>query len=509
MSAPAADRPQGRKPPSRRAPATPDASTALDRYFGRDDTVRAHRAAQAVRDALRTFRAQALPEWGTTPGETARWASSHFERERRELEAARPGSLEDTTELRDALAKSNTYLRAWTVKASMLRALRDITGLRGHRCTNCLRTMQRGARAVQVWATTAPAGGTPRGDTAGRGDGGRRAAKYSGVAVCGNAWVCPVCAPRITEARRLELRAAVQRHRAGGGVAALCTFTFSHGPGEPLREQWGRLGRALERFARDVRVKRFRRIYGWCGRIRAREITFGLNGWHPHAHTLELFEATRDGLCPLDELTLADERRELAAAWRKACRQVGLDASLEHGFRIDVTTVDDYVAKWGTDAELTKWHQKSGRLELDAEAEGALYGCTPFDLLRIFAGELEAPERLRLGRDRAGALFAEYARAVHGTAQLHWTRGLKDALKGAEQPDAPKWELLGELTPREWRAVQQMGAQVELLGIAAVSWDAARAFVEHWVDRCERWSRQATRRTVRNRGLAYLFRGAP
>lgn len=463
-------------------------------------------AAQWARRVARNQAEAGLPPLASTPGERAARFQAAQARERSELEAWSPDALERSTRLRDALSYNND-LRPFVERAAMLRAAREIKGLRTfhnakpHRIAVCLRSMTKGGPTDAEGARCVSVVGS-----------GEAPPRYRGVVVCGNGWLCPVCAPRITEGRRLELREGVGAHRAAGGAVVLMTFTFSHGPGEALADQWAALGKALQGFVRSGAVKRFRDALGWRGRIRAREITFGLNGWHPHAHTLELFDGA---LCT--EETLDAWHNELAGAWRAACTMANLDASIAHGFRASLTDVDTYISKWGVDAELTKWHLKRGRIDPDAPDESRLFGYTPFDLLRCAAGELTAHARLKLTPERAEALFTEYAHAVHGTAQLHWTRGLKaelglgecsdDELAARDDPDET---TLGELTAGEWNAITFGHHQVEFLGIVHVAgWDSARFFLERWVTELEQWRERTARVAARNRGIAWMFRQGP
>lgn len=400
---------------------------------------------------------------GLTAGEHAEQLVRRRTAANRELSCQRDRlRSEEITRLREHLDKSTTYGPRYTGKSALFHAVRRISGLRGHRITKCLTFRAPGAE-IEVH---------------GAGDG---RAKYVGVAVCGNAWACPTCAPRISERHRLELKAAADAHRAAGGALALSSFTFSHHAGMPLREAWQRLSKALQRFARHATVKRVRKRFGWCGRVRARETTFGINGWHPHAHTLEFFGDARTGRPPPSDLDMAEVLPELKQAWQDCCRAVGLDCSLAHGFDMSLTDVDDYIAKWGSDAELTKWHMKRGRVGEESDERG-LWGYTPFDLLRIFAGVFEPDPRLKLTPYRAAALYTEFVKASHGTAQLHWSRGLKDALLVDEQADEaePEYRQLGTVSAAEWAAITDHGYQLLFLGLAAESWELARAALARW-----------------------------
>ena len=522
-------------------PDTPDGRT--ERYLALA-LPEATSAAARVRGALRDTAAE-TPLQGLTAGEIAQFHVRAMAVEAEEMRLVNPGSGVDT-ELRETLDKIKG-LEAFTERASILRAAQRIGALGKHRVKVCLRYMtergptENGERVVEVvqgMQRIAGNGGEgPRYYPSSCGadlappepavmDLGllepRGAPRYRGVALCGNGWVCPVCASRVTETRREQLAAGVGAWRQGklpevdpdwpegrpGGAVLLMTFTFSHGRNDELKPAWDSLGRALQRFARDPVVKSFRAAVGWIGRIRSREITYGVNGWHPHAHTLELIDGAA-----ADPEAIDHWQAELKKTWSRCCDVVGLSASLEHGFTMSLTDVDTYIAKWGIDAEMTKWHLKKRRPTPDAPAELALNGYSPFDLLRIHAGELDAHPLLKLTTDRAAALFAEYARACKGTAQLHWTRGLRatlgvDDVSDAEAAaaDKPDEIVLGTLRPSDWFVIVSGNHQIEFLGLVAVKgWAFASTFLERWRTQLEHFRSRGIQNAFRNRGVAYLF----
>src|ERR1700682_5645885 len=56
----------------------------------------------------------------------------------------------------------------------------------------------------------------------------RQSAHYQGLMVCGSIWVCPLCAAKISERRRIELDQAIARCIANGGAVYLATYTVAH-----------------------------------------------------------------------------------------------------------------------------------------------------------------------------------------------------------------------------------------------------------------------------------------
>lgn len=288
-----------------------------------------------------------------------------------------------------------------------------------------------------------------------KGEGG---AHFDGVVTCRQRWVCAVCARRLTDEARHELQLAVTLWTAQGGRVYLLTFTFPHDLTMPLADSLERMQRAQSRMKGWTAYKAIMAEAGAIGAVKALECTHGFNGWHPHVHMLVFAK-------PGMEETLERVR----AQWEKAVEKAGLGKINEHGF--DVRGGDhaaEYVAKYGREPsdetrrqqnswwtashELTKGHAKQGQ---------RMKGATPFTLLRWY---------MENGDHQAGALFAEYADAFQGRAQLYWSPGLRKRvdLLELEQPrkePAPPVKVLS-LSRADWHAVLRHEARWEVLYVA-------------------------------------------
>ena len=270
-----------------------------------------------------------------------------------------------------------------------------------------------------------------------------KAACYGNLQLCSSVWICPVCAAKISEKRRSELKQGIARHRKNGGHVYLLTLTNSHHFGDNLMELMAGQKKALKYLWSDRKSKEHFAELGKVGHITANEVTHGENGWHPHMHILLFFDKAVD---------IKELQTFIAKYWQHCCKKSKLkEPSLEHGCDItDGGFADRYVAKWGIEEEMTKSHIKKGR-------EG---GLTPFDLLRLSEG----------GCERSGQLFQQYAAAYKGKRQLSWSSGLKDLLgvpkttdkQLAEEEDAESVEE-EELALEIWRLVLIYKARGELL----------------------------------------------
>ncbi|WP_138756557.1 protein rep, partial [Paenibacillus sinopodophylli] len=203
---------------------------------------------------------------------------------------------------------------------------------------------------------------------------------YGGLMICGSVWVCPVCAAKISERRRSELRQAFDAHIASGGHCTMLTLTFSHSRTDKLSDLLEKLSAATLKFRTGKRSDKLRAEIGEIGSIRCFEVTYGVNGWHPHIHLLLMHKIEID---PWERSYLEEKYYDL---WEAACAKSDLETSAAHGLRLDdAHEADTYIGKWGdimprtwgVDREMTKANSKKGK-------EGSM---TPFDFLRVVVEE--------------------------------------------------------------------------------------------------------------------------
>lgn len=270
-----------------------------------------------------------------------------------------------------------------------------------------------------------------------------KTASYSNLQTCGSVWNCPVCAAKISEKRRIELKKGISQHRKNGGHVYLLTLTNLHHFGDNLEQLMAGQKKALKYLWSDRKPKEHFLELGKVGHITANEVTHGKNGWHPHMHILMFFDSAID---------IKELQTFIAKYWQHCCRKAKLkEPSLEHGCDItDGNFADRYVAKWGIEEEMTKGHIKQGR-------EG---GNTPFDLLRLSES----------GCEESGKLFQTFAAAYKGKRQLSWSKGLKKLLlveevtdqQAAENEDGDAIEEQ-ELAMEIWRLILTYKARGEVL----------------------------------------------
>jgi hypothetical protein len=270
---------------------------------------------------------------------------------------------------------------------------------------------------------------------------------FAGLMTCGSVWVCPICAPKITERRREELEAANRYHLSTGGGIEMLALTVPHRKGEPLALVLAKYQKARRHL---LNSRGFKAIMGRCGvlgSVTALETTYGDNGWHPHGHALLYREA--GNIETLDAV-------EMLPLWQTSCLKAGLRVPNEHGVNVKpAKDAESYVAKWGASCEMTKSHLKTGKKD----------SASPWDLLRDY---------VETGSETSGRLFKEYGDAFHGKRQLVWSRGMRKLLHlGEEKTDEEVAEEIKEqadlvitISNRDWYAIVANDLRGEVLQAA-------------------------------------------
>lgn len=261
-------------------------------------------------------------------------------------------------------------------------------------------------------------------------------AHYGNVIRCGSVWVCPVCAKKITEFRKNELKQITEKWISGitikkleskpkdfigpknllignsidKGHLYLLTLTMPHYSFQSLSLLKEKLKIASTYFfGGKNNEKMFQNQLGKHFHVKNTEVTYGQNGWHPHHHIL-IFS---DKYLSIKEFSKI--RDDLADHWSKSLHHAGIrklkgDEKYIACDLQDGTYASDYVAKWGIESELTKGHIKKGRDSF-----------TPFDFLRLIESDSKAFDK------DPSDLFREFADAFKGVPQLSYSRSCKFA----------------------------------------------------------------------------------
>lgn len=333
-----------------------------------------------------------------------------------------------------------TVLQSGQAKAAAARRIERYTLqaaarelLPGERVGVCHSLLVPGKATVDIWHS----------GTSGR-------AYYKNLVSCALLWVCPVCAAKISERRRVELQQCI-------AVSPFYTFTLGtvtvqHCRGDGLASVLGVLREAWKKTKAGRGWQEIKQRFGFVGYITALEVTYGKNGWHPHLHILFV------GKSSLSEADRAELQVAIADRFGGYVVRLGGYVSEYHGVEISgPDAACEYVSKWGIAEELTKASSKRARADV---------GRNPFDLLRLYvAGDLGA-----------GVLFQEYAAAMKGRQQLQWSPGLRDIFglnieltdqEAAEEQVSASDVLLSKIPLAGWRIIVANHLRGQLLEVAS------------------------------------------
>lgn len=284
---------------------------------------------------------------------------------------------------------------------------------------------------------------------------------FGGLMRCGSVWSCPDCASIISEFRRKELKEAFDSALLQGLSISMMTLTVPHYAKDSLENVLKDIQISLRTMKNRKHFKDFAKKVGLVGNIRALEVTYGKNGWHPHFHILLFTEKNIDA--ELDEF-----KKYLLSHWQAACVSTGLPCPNEHGLDlVNGTWAASYVSKWGIAEEMTKGHLKNG------VKEGHV---SPFGLLDLYAE----------GDKSAGERFKEYAKVFKGRRQLVWSKGLRKMLKVNEhisdekiiEEVEKKAEVFMTISYKDFKNILKHGKKAEFLStICPKGEEAVRAWL--------------------------------
>ena len=296
--------------------------------------------------------------------------------------------------------------------------------------------------------------------------------------LCSSPWLCSVCASLLSERRAEELRGAAARWLAQGGRLLHVVYTVPH-----LRRD--RLATLLDGFsAARARLKGHRAYKslaaraGLIGDVYAVEITYGAQGWHPHAHQLVFLK-------PGSAISAEEFRLKLWPVWARSVELAELGTANAGAFHVeevaDLAGVADYISKgpggtWGPAEELAKGPTKIARRG----------GLSPLALLQVVDGG-PGGDVFGVTPERALSLWREYAEATRGRRALRWARKLRERLAlQPEQTDeelievAEDGEIIGEVPPGDWERVTRAGWVPQLFEVAEVGgWPAVVQLLDY------------------------------
>lgn len=285
----------------------------------------------------------------------------------------------------------------------------------------------------------------------------------AGVARCGSVGLCPVCAPTIRQARAADIDAAAEAWTALGHETYLATFTIPHGVEDDPGDLLAVLGRMWRQMREGQAFRNWRRDAAVEGFIKAVEITYGANGWHPHLHVL--FFSKRRRMLPA----------RLAELWRTRFELEGWSYVPKVSCDVRKLTrkgIGVYLGKinqgWGAGAELARADLKSRSLSPADLLDLAFEEFAGLDPASVTTGEVvpwdENPAARWLLR------WAELERATKGLRWIEWGKGLRKRAGGWQmQAIVNGHQLEGKLLTVEEASDQEAARGVDADQVVA-SW---------------------------------------
>jgi hypothetical protein len=307
----------------------------------------------------------------------------------------------------------------------------------------------------------------------------RRSAYFDGLMRCGRVWVCPVCAAKISETRRVELNELLldAREIAIGYTSdepeyyprwylTMLTFTIAHKAHESAADVLARLNLTWTRYSEGKWTTNFRRRFYIVGTLRALEMTHGANGWHPHYHLLMFHDSVlrKKPTPPLYAPSLTEMIAAVQVRWSDIAAKVGGYADKFIGVELTLGKVHEYPIKADAERELKRWGMTS-EITKQPSKRGRNDNRSLTDLL------IDAAK----GDDLAAALWIEATNALARQKQLEPSKGLwlmlgrklRSDEDAAEDQTEPSDRVLASLTWESWKRILEADARATLLDIAS------------------------------------------
>lgn len=228
--------------------------------------------------------------------------------------------------------------------------------------------------------------------------------------MCGQAWVCPVCAAAHARRQAEALRPLAESFLKQGGEGYFITMTVRHDSSMILSDLLTSFLAARRLMHQNNSYKSHMTKATRLGSIRSLEFTHGQDGWHVHTHDFGFLQhPLRVGARgPRLGMGIKSFEEGHLRYWRNATRQVGLKTK-PTSLHLKVVTAKDIFSGWDVVEEVTQGYIKAARAPNQSPMQ-LLYAATQ-------------------GDEAAAALYRDYALATQGRGKLVWSDGLKERLE--------------------------------------------------------------------------------
>lgn len=243
-------------------------------------------------------------------------------------------------------------------------------------------------------------------------------ARFTGTMLCESIWACPLCSAIIRRRYTHEVDVAVKNHAEqlrekaeerwkaehgedgevpatlltsdGFGSYAFGTLTIRHNVSMPLKMTIKVVTKGWSKLIAGSPWTKAKKRYGIRGFVRAVEVTYGRNGWHPHIHFLLFLDSDLD-----------EEQRKKMDKWL-----------LERWQKMVVRVAESYV---GNERDKGNYHVAPDWLTPPEKIKGKDVKPNEHGLLLVFRKGIDGGKELgayvtKMQFDKNGALAKELSR---------------------------------------------------------------------------------------------------
>lgn len=320
----------------------------------------------------------------------------------------------------------------------------------------------------------------------------RETARTAGTMKCGSGWVCPACMQYIAARRREEIQTALERSQ-NEYFSVMATYTARHDAGMRLADLTGSMVKAYGGVFSGRWWAETKEEFALTGAIRAMEITYGENGWHPHFHVImlvrrDMLEGSYNGTVSADQEIFGSPAEYcgtlqpmIEKRWLAQLAKRGLDA--KSGIAVDIRSADAYIAEYVS---------KFGKMPQDWAVNASAYEVASGPTKTAREGNLSVLDLLFHSVDspKMKNLFLEYAAATKGRSAIHWSKGLKAMLDievirdeiAAEGIETETDRLLAEVGIANWKYAVMRGYLGQIMTYANAGNDQKLAWLLGKID---------------------------
>lgn len=277
---------------------------------------------------------------------------------------------------------------------------------------------------------------------------------YTGLTSCSSVWRCPSCAYYISKVRQLEIYKLLNYYKEEKYEMSFVTLTVPHKKSTNFQDLIQQIN---ENFRKIQRVRAYKPIKSsYLGMIKAFEITYGENGWHPHLHIIFIHNKgyTRE------ELDIHMKSLIRLHSKRNGATQIAQD------YKPVYTNEDisDYVTKWDVSKEISQGNLKNS-------------STTYFGMLRDISEKRKKFEDLRFEMEMYSQVTKHKAHLlISPKIREHYKIVNPDTKQDSEivQEDIIE-SLIFEISPGIWKQIRNTNIPPTLLskyevgGIRAVA----------------------------------------